>query len=121
MNLAGLVIGGAAQVLVLGQVERALDVLLLQVEAVLEDGRDAFPADSAVLERAGAGRLQSAGAILLPERQHAQAAAERLLRVLPLTQQPLHQHRAARTHRFGPRRQRLRVPAGHLSVCRRHV
>ena len=121
MNLARLVVGRATQVLVLGQVERALGVLLLQVEVVLEDGLHAFPADGAVLEGARAGRLQPADTVLLPQRQHTQATAERLLRMLPLDQQPLYQHRAARAHGLCPRRQRLRVPAGHLAVRRRHV
>jgi hypothetical protein len=76
VNLARLIVGRAAQVLVLGQVERALRVLLLQVEAILEDGLYALPADGAVFERAGAGCLQPADAVLLPQRQHTQAAAE---------------------------------------------
>ena len=50
----------------LGQVERALGVLLLQVEVVLEDGLHAFPADGAVLEGARAGRLQPADTVKIP-------------------------------------------------------
>lgn len=56
----------AEQVLVFGQAERALHVLLLQVEAILEDGLYVLPADDAVLEYRGAGRFQSNHAVLLP-------------------------------------------------------
>lgn len=38
-----------------------------------------------------------------------------------LAQQPLNQHRAARSHGGGPRRLRVRVPVGHFAVRRRHV
>lgn len=44
-----------------------------------------------------------------------------LVTMLPLNQQPFHQDRAARHHRFCPRRHRLRVSAGHIAVRRRHV
>lgn len=53
MNLARFLVGDPAQVFVLGQVERALSVLWLQVEVVHQDGLHAFPVDGAVLERAG--------------------------------------------------------------------
>ena len=42
-------------------------------------------------------------------------------RMLPLAQQPLHQHGAARPHSFGQRGERLWIPACHLAVRRRHV
>lgn len=41
--------------------------------------------------------------------------------MLPLAQQTLNQHRAARTHRFSPCGEGLRVTAGHFAVRRRHV
>ena len=75
-----MVIGGAAQVLVLGQVERALRVLLPQVDAILEDGRHAFPAGGAVLEGACAGRLQPADSVLLHP-QHGPKASARAVSV----------------------------------------
>jgi hypothetical protein len=55
------------QVLVLGQVERAL-----WVGAAFEDGLRAFPAYVPVLERAGGSFFHAANAILLSQRQHAQ-------------------------------------------------
>ena len=105
----------------LGQIERALRTLRLQIEAILQDGLHALVAHGAVPQGAHAGRLQSCEAILLPQRQHAQATTIGLLGMAPLAQQPFDQHRAARSHSDGPRGQSVRVAAGHFAVRQRHV
>lgn len=63
-----------------------------------------------MLERVGAGRLQTFDAVLLAERQHAKAAAERLLGMAPLVQQSLDQHGAAGPNGGSARIQRVGVP-----------
>jgi hypothetical protein len=51
VNLARLVVGGAAQILELGPVERTLRAVLVQVETALEDGLLAFLADDSTLRQ----------------------------------------------------------------------
>lgn len=121
MQLIRLVIGRAAQVLMLGKVERALREVRFQVESILEDGLHALPAHGAVHEGTGASRFKARHAILLAQGKHAKAATEGLLWVAPLVQQPLYQYRAAWPHGGSPRSEHVSIPASHFAMCGGHV
>lgn len=87
-----------------------------------EDGIHALEADGAVLERTRTRRFQSRDAVLLAQRQHAQAATEGLQRMTALSQQALVQDGAARPdgHGAGGQRRRSTQPPHGAPVAYTH-
>ena len=119
---AGLVVGGAANILMLWQLKYALvGRLYLLVQAMLQNRLHSLPAHGVVLERAYACRLQTQASELLPKTQHAEATAERLLRVAALLQQSLNQHLCTRPYRGRLAAQGSCRYASDCPVRRRHV